>query len=419
MSLTIVRKNLDELHMDPANARIHGERNLQAISDSIASFGQVEPLVVQKSTGKVIGGNGRLEVMRRNGIKEADVVEIDIDNTKATALGIALNRSASLGEWDNETLATLLNNLNEHGDIGLTGFDESELQALLDELTPKEVVEDEAPEPPANPVSRTGDLWLCGEHRVLCGDSTDKGCVDALLAGRKPFIMVTDPPYGVEYDPQWRQDAAEAGHLAEARRRVGKVANDDRVDWTDAYRLFMGTVGYVWHASAKIDVAINLRDAGLGIRTQIIWRKPAFCISRGHYHWQHEAAWYVVRNNAGSSKWCGDRSQSTVWDITPGKGDRGDIGHGTQKPIECMARPIRNHGGADDDVYDPFLGSGTTLIAAEQLGRRCYGIEISPQYVDVIVTRWQNLTGKQATLEGDGRTFQEIQEERLTEPATV
>jgi DNA modification methylase len=233
--------------------------------------------------------------------------------------------------------------------------------------------------------------------------------VNRVLAGAVPLLMVTDPPYGVSYHPEWRHDAG-----LNDSDCVGKVQNDDRVDWTDAYALFPGDVVYAWHAGRFAgEVAQHLAAAGFGIRAQIVWRKPTFAISRGHYHWQHEPCWYAVRDGR-TSKWAGDRSQSTVWDISNRFPDRSE--HGTQKPIECMAKPMQNHGGAADAVYDGFLGSGTTLVAAEQLGRRCFGIEIDPRYCDVAIGRWQKLTGKDATLDGDGRTFAQIAAERGVTP---
>lgn len=231
---------------------------------------------------------------------------------------------------------------------------------------------------------------------MLCGDSTKAEDVTRLLDGNVPFIMVTDPPYGVEYDPS-EKDRQTGIRTANSDR--GSVVNDDRHDWTEAYKMFPGTVAYVWHGDRSglgIDVGMNMRAAGFGIRCRIIWAKQQHSFGRGHYHWQHESAWYAVRS--GASKWCGDAKQSTVWNIANKQADHGD--HGTQKPVECMARPIRNHGGKDDDVYDPFVGSGTTIIAAEQLNRRCFAMEISPAYVDVAVQRWEKFTGKSAVLEG-------------------
>jgi DNA modification methylase len=249
---------------------------------------------------------------------------------------------------------------------------------------------DAVPPLPETAVTQRGDLWLLGEHRLLCGDSTDAEDVTRLLDGVVPFIMVTDPPYGVDYDPAWRHRSG-----LNNSERTGRVSNDDRVDWTGAYRLFPGRVAYVWHAGRfAADLTLNLRDAGFEVRTQIIWRKSRFAIGRGHYHWQHEPCWYAVREG-GSAKWCGDRTQSTVWDVDSG-GQDAETRHGTQKPVECMARPVRTHGGRGDDVYDPFLGSGTTVIACEQAGRRCVAMELDGRYCDVAVRRWEDFTGRKA-----------------------
>jgi DNA modification methylase len=202
--------------------------------------------------------------------------------------------------------------------------------------------------------------------------------------------MVSDPPYGVQYSPEWRKEAGVSDST-----RLGKVTNDDRDDWSAAYALFPGDVVYLWHASTRaIDVGLHLRQTGFDIRACIIWRKQSLVLSRGHYHWMHEPCWYAVRQGK-TAKWCGDRTQTTVWDIARNDGT-GETTHSTQKPCECMARPIRNHGGKGDGVYDPFLGSGTTLIACEQLGRRCFGMEIEPGYVDQAIARWEAFTGKTA-----------------------
>jgi len=178
----------------------------------------------------------------------------------------------------------------------------------------------------------------------------------------------------------------------------------------EAYALFPGAVAYVWHASAGVvQFAIDLAGAGFEIRSQIVWAKPRFVIGRGHYHWQHEPCWYAVRKGQ-TAQWAGDRSQSTLWEISNKIEDHTE--HSTQKPVECMARPIRNHGKQGDSVYDPFLGSGTSLIAAEGLGRRCVGLELAPKYVDVIVGRWEGFAAAEATLEATGQTFAEVAGER-------
>ena len=206
-------------------------------------------------------------------------------------------------------------------------------------------------------------------------------------------LMVTDPPYGVEYDPNWRNEAAEAGLLAYAASRVGKVEQDDRVDWSEAWRLFPGNVIYCWHAGRHASsVQSSLESCNFEIRCQIIWAKSNYPISRGHYHWRHEPCWYAVRKGA-TAEWIGDRKQTTLWEINL---DRNvDGGHSTQKPLECMERPIRNHAG---DVYEPFSGSGTTIIACERLKRKCRAVEISPAYVSVAIERWHQVTGKDPVL---------------------
>lgn len=409
MTLAVVRRTLASLHEDPSNARKHDARNLEAITASLRSFGQVEPLVVQSATGMVIGGNGRLAAMRAMGWAECDVVELELDATQAARLGIALNRTGELASWDDETLAKLLQTIPA-AELGMTGFDAKDLDALVAKLdvSGADLDDDEVPAAPENPTTKPGDLWILGDHRLLCGDSTSSSDVERVLGGRTPFIMVTDPPYGVSYDPEWRLETG-----LNSTDRTGKVANDDRVDWTAAYSLFPGAVAYVWHSDRFVgDIADNLQACGFDVRVQIIWVKPRFAISRGHYHWQHEPCWYAVRRGM-ASKWCGDRNKSTVWEIAL-RDDSGNTNHGTQKPIECMGRPISNHGTREDDVYEPFAGSGTTLIACERLHRRCCALEIDPGYVDVIVERWQRATGNEAILDGDGRTFAEIQSERLS-----
>ena len=228
---------------------------------------------------------------------------------------------------------------------------------------------------------------------------------------------MTDPPYGVEYDPAWREEAGLG-----RQRQTGKVCNDDRIDWSEAYQLFDGDVAYVWHAGIFAgEVARSLAASGFGIRAQIVWAKQHFAMSRGLYHWQHEPCWYAVRAGC-SANWRGGRKESTLWEVANlnpfGGGSAEDTsedavtGHGTQKPVELMRWPILNHTEKGAIVYDPFLGSGSTLIAANSVGRICCGIEISPRYVDTAVERWQMTTGKQAVLEAGGKTFDEVRAAR-------
>ena len=224
-------------------------------------------------------------------------------------------------------------------------------------------------------------------HFLKCGDATNAADVEALLQGAVPELTITDPPYGVAYDPAWRNEAAKKGQLAYSARRVGEVMNDDRVDWSEAWMLAPGDVLYAWSPPGEnfIDSGSTVQAAGYSIRSQIIWRKPHFPISRGHYTYQHEPCWYGVKQGA-TSHWIGEKNASTVWEIALDKNIAG--GHSTQKPLECMARPIRNHAG---DVYDPFIGSGTTMVVAEQLGRRCYAMEIQPKYCAVVLERLTSL----------------------------
>jgi len=422
-TLVLRRVAIASIRPDPQNARTHDETNVAAIRASLERFGQVEPLVVRPSDGRLIAGHGRLEAMRALGWTEADVVDVEVSDAQAAALGVALNRTAELAGWDSEALAKIIDSLEDDADLAALGFSDGEVDRLLREAGLRDplIDDDAAIERPAHPTSRLGDLWLLGKHRVLCGDSTRAEDVGRLLAGAKPFLMVTDPPYGVEYDPTWR---ARAG-LTETLR--GAVRNDDCADWRAAWKNFSGDVAYVWHGGLHAaTVAQSLEACGFRVRAQIVWVKPRLVISRGHYHWAHEPCFvadhggddrwrfdpehelvdYAARDGCPAA-WDGGRRQSTVWSI---QNPACDTGHGTQKPIECMARPMRNHDA--DEVYDPFLGSGSTVIAAERCGRACFGLELDPAYVDVIVSRWEKATGQKAVLDGTTATFAEVAEQR-------
>ncbi len=259
-------------------------------------------------------------------------------------------------------LSAELERLKEDGvDLELLGFAEDELDRLLDGLDEGGATEeeDEVPDPPSEAVTRPGDLWLLGPHRLLCGDATIASDVEQLLQGARPHLMVTDPPYGVEYDPNWR---IESGVSSTAR--PGKVKNDDRADWREAWSLFPGDVAYVWHSGIHArTVAESLDACSFLIRTQIVWAKPRLVLGRGDYHWQHEPCFYAVRKGA-NGHWQGARDQTTLWTIATGENDEATE-HGTQKPVECMRRPIVNNSAKGDRVYEPFAGSGSTLIAAE------------------------------------------------------
>ncbi|HXF87318.1 MAG TPA: site-specific DNA-methyltransferase [Xanthobacteraceae bacterium] len=389
-----------------ANARTHPDDQVAQIAGSIAAFGFNVPCLID-DRGVLIAGHGRLRAAQRLGLKQVPVIRLGhLTEAQTRAFRIADNQIALNAGWDEALLAAELARLKEDGvDLDLLGFGEDELDRVLDGLdvggAPEE--EDEVPEPPAQAVTRPGDLWLLGPHRLLCGDATKAADVDKLLAGAVPHLMVSDPPYGVEYDPAWRNEAG-----VSATARTGKVTNDDRADWREAWALFPGDVAYVWHAGVHARaVAESLEACGFQVRSQIIWVKPRFVLGRGDYHWQHEPCFYAVRKGA-NGHWQGARDQSTVWQIGHAGDEDEATAHGTQKPVECMRRPIVNNSKRGDFVYEPFAGSGTTIIAAENTGRACLALEIDPRYCDVIVERWQRFAGGKAVREADKRSFDEI-----------
>ncbi len=365
---------------------------------ALAEFGFRLP-VLARSDGTLVDGHLRLKAAQRLGLASVPVVLADdLSAAQIKAFRLLVNRSASWADWDDEVLGLELLDLQALDyDLGLTGFDDAELQRLLDlaadEGTAAGADDDAVPEPPVQPVTRPGDLWHLGSHRLLCGDATAADDVTRLLGGAKPHLLVCDPPYGVSYNPDWRNDAG-----VSSTGRTGTVTNDDRADWREAWALFPGDVAYVWHAGVHArTVAESLEACGFAIRSQLIWVKNRFVLSRGHYHWQHEPCFYAVRDG-GESRWQGARDQSTVWPIATNGDDDTATVHGTQKPVECMLRPMLNNSARGDGIYEPFAGSGSTIIAAEKSGRRSFGMEIEPRYCDVIVERWQNFTGKRAVV---------------------
>ena len=400
-----------ELTPYAGNARTHTDEQIAQIAASIQEFGFTNPILAG-SDGVIIAGHGRLLAAQRLGLDKVPVITLDhLSEAQRRALVIADNKIAENAGWDEDLLRSELAALQEmEFDLDLVGFSDEELDDLLGDLE-AEVLgetegEDEVPETPEDPVSRPGDLWVLGNHRLLCGDSTVATDVERVLGTVKPLLMVTDPPYGVEYDPSWRNQAGAA-----KTRRTGKVLNDERADWREAWSLFPGDVAYVWHGALHATtVADSLEAAGFNVRSQIIWAKDRLVLSRGDYHWQHEPCWYAVKKT-GKGHWAGDRKQTTLWQIA-NKDQDAETVHGTQKPVECMRRPILNNSSPGQAVYEPFMGSGTTLIAAETTGRVCLGIELNPAYVDVAVERWQQFTGRQAVLEGDGCSFAEIRDRR-------
>jgi DNA modification methylase len=407
--LRLERWPLEKLVPSPRNARTHSAAQIAEIAGSIRAFGFTNPILVGPD-GDVVAGHGRLAAARQLGLPEVPVIRLaGLTELQRRQLVLADNRIALNAGWDLDMLKLELADLKELGaDLVMLGFTAKELS---DALTPADnpglTDEDEVPERSEVQIARPSDVWCLGPHRVICGDATDAAVVTALLEDAAPGLMVTDPPYGVNYDPEWRHRAG-----VNASKRTGKVKNDERADWSAAWAMFPGSIAYVWHGALHaVTVAESLEREGFTIRAQIVWAKERLVIGRGDYHWQHEPCWYAVRKKG---HWTGDRKQTTLWTI-PSGGQDTDTVHGTQKPVECMRRPILNNSAPGEAVYDPFLGSGTTLIAAQTTGRICFGVELDPAYVDVIVRRWQAFTGQEATRQADGKPFSAIAAEQPAE----
>ena len=376
-----------DLAAHPKNWRKHPATQKQAMESVLASVGWADAVLARETPDglELIDGHLRSDMSPDD---EIPVLILDVDEHEAEMILATHDPLAAMAQADQDGLQSLL-----------ADFDDSALKSLVaesegivfddkeNEIEDVEPQLDKLDELQEKWKCELGQIWAIGDHRLMCGDSTNEAHVMQLLDGSQPFLMVTDPPYGVKYDPQWRQDAADAGHLSyvglASNYSVGKVENDDRVNWKEAYDLFAGDVAYTWSPPGDhvIETGSAIRDSGFDLRCMIMWRKTHFAISRGAYHYQHEPCWYAVRTGK-KAEWIGDRSQSTVWDIPHAKNE---TGHGTQKPLECMARPIRHH--KTEAVYDPFLGSGTTMLASHQLKRRCFGMEISPEYCAVILQR--------------------------------
>jgi DNA modification methylase len=406
------------------NARKWSGHAIGKVASSIREYGWRQPIVVDRNEVIVIG-HLRRAAGKSLGLTECPVhVAKDLSAAQIRGLRLADNRTAQEADWDMEMLGWELGELKAMDfDLSLTGFDCRELDALL--LQP-DTGEDDVPPVPEAPVTRLGDLWVCGKHRVLCGDATSADAVAQLLGDRKPLLLVTDPPYGIELDSEWRDRAglnscgpAETSYMK--HRTTGHtettISGDTRADWSEAFELVPSLqAAYVWHASKFTrEVLDGLLRIGFVHHQQIIWDKGRTVLTRTLYWFQHEPAWFVRKVNA---PWYGKPGEnSTIWaspspKFIMGGSDETKFDHPTQKPVELMRRPILNHLKRGELVFDGFLGSGTTLAAAELTERICCGIELDPKYVDVIVQRWQTLAGKKATLDGDGRTFEEIAEER-------
>lgn len=405
-ALNLVRMPLADVnHPHPKNPRDIPAADSEEIRvlDASLDHDYFDPVVWNSRNGLLVSGHVRVPRLIALGFTHADVSVVDYDDATHEARLLAGNDHS--GKNNEDKLDALLTSLRTS--------EVDPVLAMLAALPP-------APPPPAGDADaepdldraaelnkiwqvETGQVWQIGNHRLMCGSSTEAADVARLLNGAKPRLMITDPPYGVEYDPDWRLEAGidKPGQI----RANGKVLNDDICDWTGAWQLSPTSVCYIWHADRyACTVQTSMESAGFTTRSQIIWAKPSLVIGRGNYHWQHEPCWYGVRKNA-TAEWIGDRKQTTLWSIanmhrTHGDVDDGKTVHSTQKPVECMARGMRNHSG---DVHDPFLGSGTTMLAAQNLHRICYGMEISPDYCAVILDRMQ-------------RAFPDLEIKRLPPP---
>ena len=390
---------ISELKPHPKNPRVHPDSAIDKLVRSIKEYGWTNPVLVS-ADGYVLAGHARLKAAEKAGIKEVPVIYLPLEGAKAEAYLIADNRLQEETSWDYEKLKDLLQELDTGElDLELTGFDMDEIEDLMTQFhVPEEIIEDEVPEPPKEPITKPGDLWILGRHRLLCGDSTDQTVIAKLMENQLADMIFTDPPYNVDY-------------VGKTKEKL-KIANDSMGD--EDFRSFLtsafknmaqkskeGAPIYVCHADSEgLNFRAAFNEAGWDLKQCIIWVKQHFVMGRQDYQWQHEPILYGWKPGA-AHKFYGGRNQSTVWQIDRPMASRE---HPTMKPVSLCAKAIENSSKAGDIVLDLFGGSGSTLIAAEQLNRTCYMMELDPIYCDVIVQRYINLKGHDGDvyLERDG-----------------
>jgi DNA modification methylase len=405
---------IDDLRPDPANPRRIDDGELEALTRSIQEFGLVDPIIARREDNVVIGGHQRLVAARRLGLKTVPVVYVDLSVEQARLLNIGLNKIS--GDWDKELLARLLAELDQapNVDLSLTGFDDDEISKLLKSLELRDKkdrvesfdVEEALKAAQARPVAKPGDLWRLGDHRLLCGDSTDPEATQRLMDGQKATLLATDPPYLVDY---------QGGNHPASKANKGRKNKDKHWDEykdpetsVEFFRKFLeaclphlqpNSAIYQWHANLRQSlVEAAWTEVGLHLHQVIIWAKPRGVLTHSHYLWQHEPCLYGWREGEAPKR-KPPASETTVWTISQ-EGESMGI-HPTQKPLEIFERPIQYHTEPGDICLEPFLGSGTQLIACERLARRCYAIEQEPAYVDVAIRRWEAFTGDKATKAND------------------
>ena len=382
----------------PLNFRRHPKAQQEAVVGSLNDLGWIDCVLENVRTGHLIDGHERIfEALAKGEDTPVPCLQIDIAEEEEPQALLMLDPIAAMAETDKTNLDALLREV-------ATG--EAGVQAMLAELAAKSGLDygkepKEAPEPQVDRAAelqakwqtQRGQIWACGKHRLMCGDSTSAEDVARLMDGQRAVLMATDPPYGVELDTTWREDAGISSFGPQSARDITWDAN---ADWSAAYRLFGADVAFVWHAGISAGlVAESLVAAGFEIKQQIIWVKSVAAFTRSHYHWKHEPCWYAVRKGA-TAHWAGDAKQTTVWDAASPRHVMGGSKeekqpHPTQKPAELFTLPMLNHTQPGDICGEPFTGSGTAFVAAEQTGRVCYGMEIEPKYVAVALERMQGL----------------------------
>jgi DNA modification methylase len=403
--------NPKDLKPHPKNRNKHSADQIDRLAKLYEFHGIRHPIIISKLSGHIVAGHGRREAAIKANLTEMPVVYQEFTDEKAEYAFIQADNAIAL--WAELDLSGINDDIADLGpdfDIDLLGIKNFEIDVADKDF---EADEDEVPEARPEPKVVQGEVYILGNHRLMCGDSTIQTDYDQLMIGETPLLMVTDPPYGVKLDQSWRDKAL--GDKALGKGNANLVSNDDRADWYDVWAISNAQIAYVWHASAFTDVVMDsLRRAGFEVKQQIIWNKSVMVMGRQAYHWKHEPCWYAVRKGADQN-WVGDRKQVTVWDAAPpthimGGSKEDKTEHPTQKPILVYEIPIENHTRKNDLMYEPFSGSGSAFIAGEKHGRRVYGMELDPIYCGIILDRWQKFTGKTAHRE-DGKPWDEIKVE--------